>query len=655
MRTIICSRHSTHQFDPMKHLFTLAIVLFCFPIWAQVNYTANDVVPPYEGNAFFGSNMGYYEGWRDEQLADIAAGNPNVNLEINGVETVIDVEGIGVKALRPTLPEWFLEEWGYNIRVDAFQHYGELGLTDNTCFLQTPTEAHRDTTFYCPTAQSTMFRNLYLDIWDDGSDGTPVNDSNFYALYVYKTVSKYKDNIKFWEIWNEPDFSFSANSVRLPGEEGSWWDNNPDPCEYKLHAPIFDYIRMLRISYEVIKSIDPDALVAVGGLGYPSFLDAILRNTDNPDNGQVTAAYPLGGGAYFDVLSYHSYPHIDNSMREWSNEISDFVYFRHSDRAVDGLIELKKEFEDVLLKYNYDGTIYPEKRWIITETNLPRLKYGEFIGSDESQRNFLIKALVTCMQEGIDQFHVFNLSDISSLGHDNEFNFMGLYKTIANIELYTQRPNDGGIAYHTTSKLLHGSRYDAEQTELLNLPDGARGMAFKQPTTNEYTYVLWAETHQDESEEASVTYTFPSEMNVARSEIKHWDHTRSGIISRENSNKIELTGSPVFVNTLDIDNVPVIPEEISISVNPNPIEDTLNIEYGLKGKSTVRIDVYDVQGKLMTSFDSRTFLKEDPNSSASLEAGTYQISFDSSLYPKGVYFCQLSTVNKVLSVKVMKY
>ena len=34
---------------------------------AQVDYTANDMVVPYDGYFGFGTNLGYYPGWTDEQ------------------------------------------------------------------------------------------------------------------------------------------------------------------------------------------------------------------------------------------------------------------------------------------------------------------------------------------------------------------------------------------------------------------------------------------------------------------------------------------------------------------------------------------------------------------------------------------------------------
>lgn len=86
----------------------------------------------------------------------------------------------------------------------------------------------------------------------------------------------------------------------------------PEIISYLLLSIIT--IGLLRISYEVIKTVDENAYVCIGGIGNPAFLDAVLRNTDNPIDGTENNDYPLLGGAYFDVLSFHSYPHIDGSM-----------------------------------------------------------------------------------------------------------------------------------------------------------------------------------------------------------------------------------------------------------------------------------------------------------------------------------------------------
>ena len=239
-----------------KQLMTVLLLLLGFcTLSAQINYTAKDGVPEYTGEFGYGSNMGVYAGWTDAQLADISMGNPGLN-----------IDGAGVNSLRPLLPEWFLEFWGYTIRETTFQHYASLGGPNNVAIIGYPSDEHEDPNQYCSGQTPLTFANLYEPIWDAGN-GTPINENNYYANYVYKMVNVYKDYVHFWEVLNEPDVDLSGNGWKPSGMPGSWFDNVPDPCEYTLYAPIYHYIRMLRITYEVVKTLDPDAYVAVGGLG----------------------------------------------------------------------------------------------------------------------------------------------------------------------------------------------------------------------------------------------------------------------------------------------------------------------------------------------------------------------------------------------------
>ncbi len=64
------------------------------------------------------------------------------------------------------------------------------------------------------------------------------------------------------------------------------------------------------------RKVDPTAHVAVGGLGYPYFLDAMLRNTDGQDGSTA--------GNYFETLSFHFYPVFagKNSSDEWADNFA---------------------------------------------------------------------------------------------------------------------------------------------------------------------------------------------------------------------------------------------------------------------------------------------------------------------------------------------
>lgn len=528
------------------------LILFfcCLPLClsTQINYTANDQVPPYQETFGYGTNLGVYSGWNDIALANISAGNPALN-----------IPGIGCNTMRPNLPESFLDFWGYNIRLTEFQHYASLGMRDHTVFIGYAAEAHRDPVEYCPGNQSQMFANTYLDIWDGGENGTPYNDDNYYAAYVYQMVDIYKDYVGFWEVWNEPDFDYSGNGYKAPGEPGNWWENVPDPCDYQLRTPIYHYIRLLRITYEVVKYLDPEAYVTVGGIGFPSFLDLILRHSDNPDGGAVTAAYPLQGGAYFDAVSYHFYPHFDGSLRYWDNDVGGFVFTRHSDAASTSIKRHKDDYQAVLDTYGYNGLTYPNKEWIITESNLPAESFNsQYLGSPEAQRNYITKAIVEAQREGVSQLHFYKIAEDAAPGQAvYEFQRMGFYQDLSTTPPYAPIILQSGIANKTISDAIRDARFHAAQTQALSLPDGVKGAAFQHPD-NHFTYVLWAETQTDNTEAASATYSFPSNWNLNNLEKKEWNYSQTGNASIINANNINLTGAPVFLVPQDNPNPPPI-------------------------------------------------------------------------------------------------
>ncbi len=620
----------------MKQLLII-VIAFCMlniNLKAQVDYTANEIVPPYTGTFGYGTNMGYNPPWTDEQLADIAAGNPDLN-----------VEGVAANSIRPALFEHFLEYYGYDIRLNAFQHYSKLGMKDNVCFIGYPSDEHKDDVKYCDNNHVEMFDNIYKDIWDDGENGTPVNDENHYALYLYKMVTLYKDYVKFWEVWNEPDLDLMGNGWKPRGMEGNWWENTPKPCEYALRAPIHSYVRLLRISYEVIKSVDPEAFVCIGGLGYPSFLDAVLRSTDNPAEGEVSECYPLLGGAYFDVMSYHSYPHIDGSLRTWNNEQGGFDYTRHSDAAVDGVINNRNRFREVLHNYGYKGgDHFPEKHFIITECNIPRKQFGDHIGSDDAQVNFIIKSLVRCQKENILQFHIYNLGEASPQDANlTEFNFMGLYEALTQTPPYQQRLTAGGVAFQNTATLLKEYQYDPNQTRLMDLPDDVGGGAFVDKQ-GKYQYVLWAKTFIDQSEEAKADYSFPLSFGMNQLEKRLWNFTQTKVRKIIRPTDIQLTGTPIFISPRNYDSghldTDFNPFEIAIS--PNPFVKTTSIDFTLDEATEVTLEIYNQQGALI-----HTLLKDEP-----LGVGKHEVPYAPDFVSAGMLFCLFRTRKYTRSFKL---
>jgi hypothetical protein len=474
--------------------------------------------------------------WRDEDVADILVGNPGKN-----------IEGVGVISLRPKLHEVFVDTWGYDVRVATFNYYQRIGAQDNVVFIgDDPCDAHRERKQYVSGVPSESFENLYQPIWDNGENGTPVNDNNYYARYVYEVVKRYKGQVKFWEIKNEPDLTDRWDCAGgEPGSPGNWWDNYPSPEQLlNWHAPIQSYVRLLRVSYEVIKSIDPDAFICVGGIGYESFLDAVLRNTDNPDKGKVTDSYPYKGGAWFDCLSFHCYPMY--YLRAWNNSIGGFDYFRHSDAAAEAVMGQLNMHEKVLKKYGYGGE-YPRKEVIITETNIPGKQIDDNIGSPEAQRNYLVKVAILGQKNRISAIHPFAVWDDAEQNENGwDYAYMGFYKPLPDAPGGVLRMNESGTAWRTASWALRERKYDAAETAKLSLPTGIAGGAFHSTKSNDYVYVLWAKTTRDLSETVSANYSFPSSIRANRLNVTSWNGTVSDI----NGRAITLNGNPVFVKCL---------------------------------------------------------------------------------------------------------
>ncbi|HLZ10028.1 MAG TPA: cellulase family glycosylhydrolase, partial [Chloroflexota bacterium] len=106
----------------------------------------------------------------------------------------------------------------------------------------------------------------------------PANPDDF-AAFLSRLVTRYGRQIRYWEIWNEPN---------LP----QFW-TRPDPVAY---------VRLLRAAYPAIKSSDPTATVLAGALapiepdqfGIPTF-------------DYVEAMYSAGAKGFFDALSFHPY------------------------------------------------------------------------------------------------------------------------------------------------------------------------------------------------------------------------------------------------------------------------------------------------------------------------------------------------------------
>lgn len=174
-------------------------------------------------------------------------------------------------------------------------------------------------------------------------------DRDEFANYVKTMVTRYKDKIKNWEIWNEPNINI-------------FWSPKPDPN---------NYTELLKKSYTEIKKIDTNIKV-VGMV------------TSGVDIDFIEKCLKLDAGKYMDVISVHPYQH----------EPPGVFYPRTSMYKI---FELK----NMLTKYNVNIPIW------LTECGWQTINL-----SLKQQSEYVVKFYVSLLSKKIvERIYWFNLDD----------------------------------------------------------------------------------------------------------------------------------------------------------------------------------------------------------------------------------------------------
>jgi hypothetical protein len=323
--------------------------------------------------------------------------------------------------------------------------------------------------------------------------------------------------VKYWEIFNEPDWVADWSVTQT-------WDTEPPGKADELvrfHGTIFDYVRMLRIASAVRDNVAPGTFILTGGLGYPSFLGALLRYTDNPVDGTVTDEYPNRGGDYFDVLSLHHYPHL--------------VEDGNSDAALTSLSDARDAFLDELEAAKVTG-----KGFMMTETGAAHNAISAVASGADYARNYLQKAFVWSKAEGFLGVDWFTLSDGAAA--DEPFAQMGLYEDVSSLETTDEAVvTTSGIAYRTVSRNLADCRLDLVATRGMTLPQAARGYIFDCPVGN--VVVIWALASSGETASAEVTVATTTPMTPIA-----WDgQAGAPLTPTAGSLSLTVASAPVFL------------------------------------------------------------------------------------------------------------
>ncbi len=259
--------------------------------------------------------------------------------------------------------------------------------------------------------------------------------------YVRRTVTRYKDNMRYWEVWNEPDGA-------------GFWYNKPNPAEYAI---------LLKATYDEIKKIDPDLTVLISGFsGIPySYIEGV---------------YKAGAADYFDIMVVHPYRYPkypeNASLEEDLDKLRELMAKYGDDGKPVWITEIgwptHKNRTETLAGIVRCGLEYlhPEK----TSWNL-----AVFAEPDYPSKVMLSKSDLKGMLPGTGQVSYLDIEHLKSISPDEYHVFMlphdesiplGLFDSI---ERYVK---EGGIVvfsqgvplYYTASKNAEG-RWETSNTD----------------------------------------------------------------------------------------------------------------------------------------------------------------------------------------------
>lgn len=108
----------------------------------------------------------------------------------------------------------------------------------------------------------------------------PPDDYQDFVNFLTALATRYQGRIDAYQIWNEPNLA------------REWGNRPPNPVEYT---------ELLKLAYQTIKAIDPNAYVISAGLAPTTRWD----DQAMPDTVFIQGMYDAGAAPYFDLLGAH--------------------------------------------------------------------------------------------------------------------------------------------------------------------------------------------------------------------------------------------------------------------------------------------------------------------------------------------------------------
>lgn len=265
-------------------------------------------------------------------------------------------------------------------------------------------------------------------LWAAEESCGPISDTLALENFLEHAVTRYADVTDVWEFINEPD----GKAPRPSYGQGAigCWGLYPD-----------EYARQLGIFQAKVESLDPEALVAFGGLAYDAW--------DYFERSFFSRTLQAGAGSFFDIVNLHYYPINPDEFPTMAHKVD--------------------EIQDIML---ING-VHDKRIWV-NETGM----WVNRQGSIERQRNFIVREFTRGFGAGAESIFWF---DPRERVPDE-----GVHRWLISED---HTPINGYYTFQHYSDKLNGLHCEGSYQ---GVPEGIEAYEFSGAQRS--LYVLWSET-----------------------------------------------------------------------------------------------------------------------------------------------------------------
>jgi hypothetical protein len=278
-----------------------------------------------------------------------------------------------------------------------------------------------------------------------------------YDRWVTALVTRYKDKVKEWEVWNEPDHPMQKNEPEIVADLN---------------------IR----TAEIIKSIQPEAKIA--GLAFAShsdtkYLERFLKVIS--DKGKLDL---------FHWISYHSYEYRPEDAYKGVSALEKVI---------------KKYSKTLLLRQGENGA---------PSGYIPNYALDKYYWTEYSQAKYDMRRLIGDLGRDIET-SVFTIIDIAYAGNPPVMNIKGLIQS--DFTKAAIRPKVAYYAVQNIASIFDNSlKLLPNHSQKINSKSSVSAFRFEQTTTKQQILALWF----DEQIPNNSFITTPSEITVEDGNFK---------------------------------------------------------------------------------------------------------------------------------------